>query len=88
MFWRSPYPGDIFKGEYEHTEPIEYLEADAMAQGDFGDSLRYGDRDIGDSQQDQDPVDSARRRFPAASVLKDLEQTLAQRLSTCGICVH
>lgn len=88
MFWGSPYSGGIFKGEYEHTETIEYLQADAMAQGDFGDSLRYGGRDIGDNQQNQDPVDGARRRFPAASVLKDLENALAQYLSTLRVCVH
>ena len=59
-----------------------------MAQGDFGDSLRYRRRDIGDNQQDQDPVDDPRRRFPAASVLKDLKHALAQGLSIFGIFVH
>ena len=59
-----------------------------MVQGDVGDSLRYGCRDIGDNQQDQDPIDDARGGLPAASMLKDLENALAQRLSAIRVCVH
>ena len=88
MFRRDPNPRDVLEGKYEYTEPIEYLQADTMAQGDFRHRLCYRGRDIGDNQQHQDAVDGTRGWFPAASVLKDLENTLARYLSTLQVRVH
>ena len=62
MLRRSPNPRGILKGKYQHTEPIKYLQA-RHGSGDRRNGLRHRSRDIGDNQQDQDPVDGPRCRL-------------------------
>ena len=88
MLWRRPYPSNVFKGKDEHTKSIEYLQTGTMAQADFGNSLRYGGCDISHYQQHQDRIYSARGWLPAATVFKDLENTMPQSLSALWVCGH
>ena len=88
MLRRRPYARDILDGEHEHAQPVEELQAGAVARGDVGHGLRHGRGDVAEDEPDQHPVDDARGGLPAPSVLQDLEGALAREARALGLGVH
>ena len=88
MLGRGPDARYVFEGEDEHAQPVENLQAGAVPRGDVGHRVGNGGRNIAENEQDQDPVDDARGRLPAAAVLEDLEDALAQTPEALWLGVH
>ena len=86
----DPYARQVLDGKHQHADPIEQLQGGAVAGGDVGHRVGHSGDDVGHHEHDQEPIDGARGRLPAAPVLEDLEDAPARALavSLLLLCRH
>ena len=78
MLGGGPKARQVLEGENQNAEAIKGLQGAPMLRGDVGNGLGDGHRNVGENEPNQNPVDGAGRRLPAAPVLQDLERALAE----------
>ena len=78
MLGGGPKPRHVLDGKHQHAEAVEGAQGGTVIGGDVRHGLRHCHGNVGEDEPDQNPIDGARGRLPAAPMLEDLERALAR----------
>ncbi len=76
MFGRHPEARGVLDGKDKHADTVKQLQFVAICLLNFGQGLSKRARHIREDEDDEYPIEYARRQVPAAAVLEDIERPL------------